>query len=749
MSFEGGTSDDIRHARLPITLALTLVLSTCLLRLDLPIRALGSGADIISLELASTADEVRRILGIWEGNDLLSAGETSLWLDFLFIFAYCSTILLSCKAAAGLLRAVAGGQRLWELVAKGVSAFGSAQILAGVCDAVENGALLYQIHYGPHDDWAAVNAFAAKVKFALVVAGVAAAALAFVAAGLLHKDRHVFLQYLFLCRFPLVMALALAGLGPLCVLGVPRLLGSVFDLRPGGMALVTVAGVLLGWAALLTLRNILDYADERTGVPALPPGAPAWLHRHRPVIAGYLVAPLVLTAFARTEALSAWHPVGVVAGVGLAMLALLLAEVARAYLAGAAPRGSDRVFDDARVEQRVAESDSGPLRALLGWVLRDLGNRPGYGAGGVVYPGHSQTLAFLAASLLFYLVPYLALPPGALPALAYVLLILLIAAWLLPGLSFFLDRYRVPTSLFLVLAATLSGVACPSDHYYRVSQDASPPLSPAQALEANDKALGGDGPVVVVAASGGGIRAALWTATVLTELERTDTRFAQGLRLVSSVSGGSVGALFYLDSWLQSPRPGPDEVTEKTGRDSLDATMWGLAYPDLWQGLLGALRTLLDWTLDRGWALEDSWDQQLAAPGRRMSDWCDAVREGKLPPAILNATIIETGEPLLLGPLAAPVGRGSRAGRGAPCPTTSASRRQPGCRRRFPGSRPWRERGARSRMPNGTRLARWATCTWETAASTTTPASCPRSAGSRPLPRRTRRGSPATASSSW
>jgi hypothetical protein len=52
-------------------------------------------------------------------------------------------------------------------------------------------------------------------------------------------------------------------------------------------------------------------------------------------------------------------------------------------------------------------------------------------------------------------------------------------------------------------------------------------------------------PVIVVATEGGGIRAAYWTATVLTEIDRQVPGFGRHLFAVSSVSGGSIGAAVY------------------------------------------------------------------------------------------------------------------------------------------------------------------------------------------------------------
>src|SRR5437660_11914280 len=51
--------------------------------------------------------------------------------------------------------------------------------------------------------------------------------------------------------------------------------------------------------------------------------------------------------------------------------------------------------------------------------------------------------------------------------------------------------------------------------------------------------------MLVVAASGGGIRAGLWTAAVLAELERQVTGSSFDVRLITGASGGMVGAAYY------------------------------------------------------------------------------------------------------------------------------------------------------------------------------------------------------------
>lgn len=53
-------------------------------------------------------------------------------------------------------------------------------------------------------------------------------------------------------------------------------------------------------------------------------------------------------------------------------------------------------------------------------------------------------------------------------------------------------------------------------------------------------------PLIVVATAGGGQRAALWTATVLNELETHAPRFRQQVLAISGVSGGALGATLFV-----------------------------------------------------------------------------------------------------------------------------------------------------------------------------------------------------------
>jgi predicted acylesterase/phospholipase RssA len=158
-----------------------------------------------------------------------------------------------------------------------------------------------------------------------------------------------------------------------------------------------------------------------------------------------------------------------------------------------------------------------------------------------------------------------------------------------------------------------------------------------------------------VAADGGGIQSAAWTARVLTGLELKCREefgsqyrdFGRSIRLISSVSGGSVGAMYFVNAYDENglpEEPALEKVVELAETSSLDDIAWGLVYPDL-------RRTIFpffwDKYIDRGQALERALtrDSRLS---QGLSHWQAGVRAGWRPAVVFNATIADTGQPLLL-----------------------------------------------------------------------------------------------------
>ncbi len=301
------------------------------------------------------------------------------------------------------------------------------------------------------------------------------------------------------------------------------------------------------------------------------------------------------------------------------------------------------------------------------FLYRTRERRQGYGYR--VDAGHGFALLGLLVSAVLYVCAGVLLVPwrgGALveavPSLAYLLVILTITGLVLPGLSFFLDFFRFPTlvllfGVWLVVRLATGG----DDHFYRVHPQSEPerfrdPLTINERRYADEQQ-----PVlVVVVASGGGAQAAVWTSHVLAGITtaRDDEGHAWGralmesVGLVSTVSGGSVGAMYWVDSYVEGRLPSDAEIERLHARieeSTLEPMAWGLAFPDLSSSLVPTLRWLFP-TVDRGYAIERSWASRFGS-GRspKLSEWAQGVGLGERPLHVFNATAIESGCRVLIG----------------------------------------------------------------------------------------------------
>lgn len=164
-------------------------------------------------------------------------------------------------------------------------------------------------------------------------------------------------------------------------------------------------------------------------------------------------------------------------------------------------------------------------------------------------------------------------------------------------------------------------------------------------------------PVVLVATEGGGIRAAYFTAQVLSRLHRASGgRLGDHLFAVSGVSGGAVGSAVFA-SLLVSPPATP--IEDAAGRALQD----DLLAPVLASGLLAdTVHRVLPLgeraaRLDRARSLEDALSAGLAAalprgaPNPLESGLRELWRHSRAPVLLLNTTHVETGERVVLAPV--------------------------------------------------------------------------------------------------
>ena len=190
----------------------------------------------------------------------------------------------------------------------------------------------------------------------------------------------------------------------------------------------------------------------------------------------------------------------------------------------------------------------------------------------VLAPGHAQALLWFGVSLLAYGLSYVLVfwhhwLPGqqaSIPAPFFLLMLALLAGTALSGLAFFLDYYRIPVLVTALTVAFSLALLKKTDHYFVLSASLPAAAEPApdliQAVGHHKFVPVADrhgGPaqrtLVVVTAAGGGIQAAAWTAEVLTGFDELwGDGFTRSVGLISSVSGGSVGVMYYAScgDWL-------------------------------------------------------------------------------------------------------------------------------------------------------------------------------------------------------
>jgi hypothetical protein len=456
--------------------------------------------------------------------------------------------------------------------------------------------------------------------------------------------------YLYLLRVHLITAALLVFLPPLA--RSSPLLNGLFDLdfantlrSAGAMVLVSTASFATAWTLLATSWCTVYNAPERYGVERI-----AWVRFPitwpERIAFGFLGLSPIVNAIQHSwqqsgvPRLPLWG--GALAGLGVAVAALLWTNRTAAWL-------------QRDVHQPSPRSVMGrQLRRLVLWLAARPNIREGFIDAGTTHlrDGHMIAwVAFCQTVTLYLLIgagKYVAIGRDAISTLACVLLLILMLCWILAGTAFFVDRYRLPVLVAVCAVPFVTAWLPWSDHFYRTvpRYDTVSPM-PSQVLN-----LGSEAPILV-AATGGGIQASAWTAQVLAGLAsglpaELQEKYARSIRMISTVSGGGVGAMYFLEKYHNGVFVPGDlaDVVKRAEASSLDDVAWGAAYPDL-------VRLFLPlpfrWArIDRGQALEWAWTRN-ADVARTLADWRADVWSDNRPATIFNATIADTGERMLIG----------------------------------------------------------------------------------------------------
>lgn len=238
------------------------------------------------------------------------------------------------------------------------------------------------------------------------------------------------------------------------------------------------------------------------------------------------------------------------------------------------------------------------------------------------------------------------------------ILLLTAATWVLfgTGILYLSRRLRFPVLLLLLVAAVAFSF-WNDNHPVRTMEaaDIRPPSgSIRESFRTWYRDIEGE-PVFLVAAEGGGIRAAYWTAIALAEVQDRNPAFARHVFAISGISGGSLGAATF-DALLAEQRDRGGELPcgrlrncagRVLGHDFLAPVLAKAIAPDVAQRLLPFPVPLFD----RARALEDSWaagwnDVFQSGEANRFDRPFLSLWEGDaaaIPSLVLNGTHVETG----------------------------------------------------------------------------------------------------------
>jgi Patatin-like phospholipase len=506
------------------------------------------------------------------------------------------------------------------------------------------------------------------------------------------------IEYGYLLRFQGMSALILALGLPAAYVFIPTLFRGLFDGRGfWSFAFIVWAAFQLAWSIMVTFRLVLVYGPDRFDLTrpwsdnspkseqcADRDGKPTELRgevpRAKPVGSGtvlgfaLLAVPLIGFLFYGTAS-PEWYWKVLAALLGFAAAFGVLVMTAHLQFFVEEPDGStsESVFPVFGSLTRRGPSDRTWFWRICARLLCHLPSdlTKGILKNGKLRSGHEMSTIVLGVFLLIYLIvggafsPAHTSPDGQPAALFFLLSLVTVFTWFLSGAAFFLDRIRFPVWTTLLAVSLITGSlrmkSFGTDHVYITppsSYGTADEIRPFDVIQRWKTGLryNKQKTITVVATAGGGIRAAAWTAEVITRLqEHCKDKLSSTVLLVSSVSGGSVGSMFAVDPYDSKTGTYPtndtalEQIRQNSSRSSLGAVGWGLAYPDLARTTPIVGPWIVPEKLDRGWALEHAWsaawkDQEQPL----MSDWRADVLAGTRPSVIFNATTSESGERFLV-----------------------------------------------------------------------------------------------------
>lgn len=318
-------------------------------------------------------------------------------------------------------------------------------------------------------------------------------------------------------------------------------------------------------------------------------------------------------------------------------------------------------------------------------LVRETGHYPPELAQRIYRQNHLNTLLLQLVCLVLLVV----LGQGAewslfrFPAGASLFILLAILLALIGGISYWFGPWRFMVFLALLVliesGSARSGRLRPSAAYGLDYRSTNPPPYHRQALEAmlhpdslrSDRdrmhavldrwkqKQDSDKPVLVIlSASGGGLKAARWTMEVLQQVEAgLDQPLLRRVALMTGASGGTLALAYQRDLWAQDQEDGGQRrmdtlYRDRLSRDLLNSVAFSLVSTDLFRL---QPRFSLDgqtYAKDRGYHFERQLHENTGyLLDRRLEDYRIPEETAALPMLIISPTILNDGRRLLVSPL--------------------------------------------------------------------------------------------------
>lgn len=160
--------------------------------------------------------------------------------------------------------------------------------------------------------------------------------------------------------------------------------------------------------------------------------------------------------------------------------------------------------------------------------------------------------------------------------------------------------------------------------------------------------------MIIVNTSGGGLRSSLWTVRALQYCDSVSNgQITQNIRLISGSSGGSIGAAYFRDLYLNKETITPglysDKYQENISSDILNRVLFTLATNDIFIRFRKRNIAGHSYVLDRAMTFEDQLNINTGYVfDKPVNAYADAVADARIPMMILAPSVVNDGRRMLI-----------------------------------------------------------------------------------------------------